>query len=412
MTTALILLLIILLFWSAFFSASEIALFSLSNPKIMAYQCSQNSSEQRIARLLARPRELLVTIFMMNTLVNILIQNATSSLFLEASWLLKVAFPLVITLIIGEVIPKYIAMQRNTVFAKLVSPLIERIMFWIGPLREWTVAITTPISRLMFFFFKKETPISEEEIEHVLAVSEKSGVLNPDETQLINGFMSLQDSQVKELMRPRNEVILYNIQEPLTKLIHLFVDEECTRIPVCEGDMDHLLGVLSAQDFLLNRSSIHSPSDLKSFLKKPFFLPESTPCQLLLKRFNERGEKMAFIVDEHRSVTGLITLEDLVEEVVGEITDRRDSEPLYEKLGLHTIVANGKLELETFEELFGVPLVSPNHLLTIGGWLTEKLGDIPRPGIELKTDNFLFRILSADPRCVKKVYIRHLKERK
>jgi len=404
--------LILLLFWSAFFSGSEIALFSLSNTKIKTYQVSKESNKRLIASHLFQPRDLLVTIFMMNTLVNILLQNVASSMFgIESSWILKVVFPLTLTLILGEIIPKYIAMQKNALISEYVIRPIDFFTTWIRPVREWTVRVTTPISNLFFFFLKKEEPISDEEIDHVLEKSKLSGVLTEDEVHLIDGYMDLQDSQVRDVMRPREDVLFYEIGEPISKLLYLLVDEEITRLPVCDKDLDHVLGVIHANDFFLHAAEIESSTELIPLLKKPFFFPETAPAKLLLRRFEELKEKLALIVDEHRAVVGLASFEDLVEEVVGEITDLRDKEPLYEQLSGSVIVASGKLELEELNDIFQTQLESKYNMLTIGGWLEEQLGAIPAAGAKYETGQFLFQVLQADPNRVKRVYIRKKRRR-
>ncbi len=399
--------LLFLTFWSAFFSASEIALFSLSPTKIRSYQSSHDQRKRLIARLVLQPRDLLVTVFMMNTVVNILLQNVTSAMFgTLSSWLLKVGVPLLITLILGEIIPKYIALQKNIQLSYRVAPTIDFLTRILKPIREITVKVTTIVSGLMFFFLKKEKNISREEIAHVLSSSMTTGILSTDEAELIQGYLDLKEAQIKELMRPREEIISFDLQEPLSKLIHLFVDQECTRIPVCEKGIDTAIGVITAQNYFIHRPAIKKTEDLKKYLEKPFFVPENTDAKILLKKFAEKDEHLALIVDEYGAITGLLTREDLFEEVVGEIEDRRDQEPLYLKTGKDVIIASGKLELEELAELTGVQLISPNGMLTIGGWLTEQIGEIPKSGTNFETAEFLFQILAAEPNRIKKVYIR------
>ncbi len=401
-----IIFLLFLTYWSGFFSGSEIALFSLSSSKVRTYRSSPDHRKSLIAKLLNQPRDLLVTIVMLNTLVNILLQNVSSNMFGTASsWLLKVGFPLVITLIFGEIIPKYVAMQKNVAISQRVAPTFNFLTSILKPIREWTVNITTPISRFMFFFLKKEEIISKEELHHVLSSSQQTGVLNEDEATLIYGYINLQDSQVKEHMQPREDVIFYNTDEPLTKLIHLFVEEECTRIPVCKNGLDSVIGVLSANDFFIYRPTLKESEDIIPILGKPFFLPESTPARSLLRRFEEKNEQLALIVDEHRSVTGVISVEDIVEEVVGEIADRRDQTVLYNQPNKNTIIAKAKLELDQIEEIFGVELESEFNQITVGGWLTEQLGGIPSVGTKFETDQFVFQVLAAEPKRIKQIYI-------
>ncbi|MCB1085389.1 MAG: HlyC/CorC family transporter, partial [Chlamydiia bacterium] len=145
------------------------------------------------------------------------------------------------------------------------------------------------------------------------------------------------------------------------------------------------------------------------FLRKAHFVPETMVSRTLLEHFYAIEETMVMVVDEYGSISGLITLEDLVEAVIGQIVDRRDEKSHYTRASEHIIIASGKLELIEFEEIFDIHLESPNNMATIGGWLTEALGDIPKSGTKFESRGFLFHILSSDLNRVRRVYIRRMK---
>lgn len=377
--------------------------------RIKAYRTDPDTRKRLISGLVLRPRDLFVTIFMVNITVNILLQNSASKLFGETSgWALKVGIPLLLTLVFGDILPKYIALNNNTSLAYSVAPTVSSVTQILAPLRKLILAITVPVSQLMFFFLRRERDISREEMEHVLKTSEEHGILDTNEAKLVNGYLNLQDSQIKEYMRPRDEILYYNIHEPLSKLTYLFVEQECSRVPVCDETIQNILGVLSAESYLHLRNSIKSPDDIHTILSKPFFVPESTPSRKLMRQFDYRNEVMAIVVDEYGSVAGLITREDLVEVVVGDIADRRDTQRKYTRAGDDIIIASGKLELSEFEEIFGVELYSPNNMVTLGGWLCEAIGDIPKSGTKYETTEFLFQVLSTNPNRIRRVYVRHL----
>lgn len=406
-----IFLLVLLTFLSGFFSSSETAYFSLSSTRIKTYEHSLNKKKQLIARLLSRPRDLLVTIFMLNTLVNILIQNVSSSMFgSDAGWDLKIGVPFLLTLIFGEIVPKYIGIQNNLFIADLTAPAIYLLQTCLTPIRKWIVTITEPISKLLFFFLKKDKNISQEELEHVLKQSEQFGILNKEEAFLTKGYLNLQNLIVKEIMRPKEDILFYDLKEPLSKLIYLLVDQQCSRIPVCKKDLDNLLGIISVKKFLIYKNTITHPEELIPLLIKPFYVPENTSGILLLRRFNEKNEEIALVVNEYGSITGLTTYEDLTEIVVGEIHDLRDQKKLYTKTKENEMITSGKLELSLFNELFHSNLVSENNMMTIGGYLIEKLGEIPKSGTQYESNGFLFQILSADLNRIRKIYVRKLKK--
>lgn len=194
--------------------------------------------------------------------------------------------------------------------------------------------------------------------------------------------------------------------------MHLFVDQECSRIPVCDKGLDQIIGVVTSRLFFLHRESIHTIEDLKTILEKPFFVPETVPAKTLLRQFYDRQDSFAMVVDEYGSVSGIVALEDLVETVIGEIVDRRDEKNLYTLSGEDVIIASGKMELAELEKIFDISFSSENNMVTIGGYLTEKMGDIPKSGSKYMTDDFLFHVLAAEPTRVRRVYIRRLRKKR
>lgn len=403
--------LLILTFCSGYFSASETALFSLSEARVKAFRSDENPRKKLIASLLQHPRDLLVTVFMLNTFVNILLQNVASHMFgTMASWALKVGVPLVLTLVFGEIIPKYIGLQNNVSISYRVAPLIGFFQNLLKPIRKYTILVTAPISKLLFFFLRKEESISKEELQHVLKTSELHGVLNEDEADIVWGYLNLQDSIIKEFMRPREDILYYDINEPLTKLTYLLVDQHCTRIPVCRGDLQNIIGVITSRTYFLNRSKFDTPDSLLPYLSKPYYIPENTVAHVLLHRFEKDERYFAVVVDEYGAVCGIITREDLLEVVIGKIFDAREDKSLYTIAGENEIIASGKLELNLFNELFHADMVSPNNMVTIGGWLTERVGEIPKNGEKFEFEGFLFHVLAAEPNKIKRLYVRKLKK--
>ncbi|CAM0117556.1 hemolysin family protein [Rhabdochlamydiaceae symbiont of Dictyostelium giganteum] len=401
--------LLLLLFLSAFFSASETSLFSLSSLKIKAYKTDPHPRRRLVSDLLASPSDLLVTIIMLNIATNILIQNVCASIFAEtSSWMVNVGIPLVLTLIIGDILPKSIGLVSGVKIAERVAPIIFIFQKLLKPLRQIVVWITNGVSRFVFFFLHQEKEISIDELRHALRQSREYGVLQAEEGELIRGYLTLQESTVKEQMRPREEVLHFELEEPLSRLVHFFVDLECSRIPVCRKGLDQIIGIMTSKQFFLHQESIHKAEDLLTVIEKPFFVPETIPARLLLRQFYSRQESFAIVVDEYRSVSGIIALEDLVETVIGEIADRRDEKNLYTVSGKDVIIASGKMELNDLEELFDQPFPSENHMVTVGGYLTGKMGDIPKSGSKMVLENCLFHVLAADPTRVRRIYIRRM----
>ena len=410
MITFLIVSLVFLIFFAGTLSASETALFSLSSMKVRSFRHEKDPRSNAVARLLAEPRKLLVTILILNILTNILVQNVVSGIFgTLSSWVLTVGVPLVLTLVFSEVIPKSIAYPKNAWIAYRVAPLLIKTEWVLKPFRDSITFITAGISRFFFFYLKKEKVISIEELKFALRTSKEFGILIEEEAKLVRGYLNLEEDHVKEIMCPRQEIIFFDVNDPLSKLVHLFVDEECTRIPVCNNNLENLLGIITSGTFFLHKDEIKTSNDLVPFLRKPHFIPEAMLGRTLLEQFYLQEETMMIVVDEYGSISGLITVEDLVEIVIGQITDRRDQKSHYTQASEDIIIASGKLELTEFEEIFDVHLESPNNMATIGGYLTEQMGDIPKSGTKFITDYFLFHILASDINRVRRVYIRRLK---
>lgn len=406
MTIVLIILLILLTFSSGFFSLSQMSFFSLSTGEVNLLSEDRDARKKLVAKLLKRPLDLLVTLLFCDIGANILIQNTAANLLPNSSLFVKVGVPLVLTLLIGEIIPKTLALPYNMSIAYRVAPIINGLQRLLGPIRSFMTFITRYISRFVFFFLRKEPPISKEELSHVLESSESYGLLTKEEAKLAQGYLSLTDYTVRERMNPRDEIIYYNLDEPISKLIYLFVEKECSRVPICKGDLQNMQGILSAKRFFLHKNKIISGSDTLPYLKKPYYVPETILAKTLLRHFLRRRESMGIVVDEYGSISGLITLEDLFEVVVGDIVDQRDEKSRYTTAGEDVIITSGKFELAEFEELFNIALPTDNNVVTLGGWLTEQLGDLPKSGTKYVWGKFHFHVLAADPNRIRRIYIR------
>ncbi len=409
----LITLLIIFILCSAFLSASETALFSLSSMKVRAFRHGSDSRRRRVAMLLAEPRKLLVTILMVNVLMNLLVQNVVSGIFgTFSSWGLTVGVPLVLTLIFGEVLPKSLAYRKNVQIAIASAPILQKVEWVLKPIRNAITFLTSKISSIFFFYLTESREISVDELKHALRTSKQTGALNEEEAKLVRGYLNLEQDHLKEIMCPRHEILYFDINEPLSKLMELFVDRQFTRIPVCNGNIENILGIISSGSFFLHKDRIQTPQELIPYLQRPQFVPESMLGRSLLKQFYEKEQTLVIVVDEYGSISGIITLEDIVEVVIGQIADRRTETPHFTRASEDILIASGQLELTEFEQIFDVHLESPNNMATIGGWLTEQLGDIPKSGTKYETKEFLFHILASETCRVRRVYIRRLKQGK
>ncbi len=323
-------------------SATETSLFSLSSLTVKNYHYSADNRKKLIYHLLLNPRELLVTMMMLNIFANIVVQNIVSSLFGEdASWYLQVGVPLLLTLVFGEIIPKSLALPNNEKIAYKVAPSIAHASRVLGPVRRVLTKITGLISRFLFFFLRSEEEINQEELEEALKGCKSSGVLSKEEFTLMEGYLHLRNAQVKELMKHREDIIFYDISEPTGKLPSLFLEKRYTRLPVCDKDLENLLGILSFRPFFAKGGQIESKEMVQKMLTPPMYVPESLNAWTLLHDLREKKEDLAIVIDEYGSISGLITQEDLIESVIGKIVHKREDKPKFTRSGDDVIIASG-----------------------------------------------------------------------
>lgn len=412
MTFVYIACLFLLLLFSAFLSASETALFSLSSLKLKAFQ-QKGGRFSLISKLMHVSQRTLVTILILNVFSNLLVQNTVSSLFgVSSHWWLNVLVPLFLTLLLGEVLPKTFALPNNEKVAFFTAPFIQRASKLLKPLQVPLTKLTVWVSRLFFFFLKQEKKISSQELRHMVQISQETGVLSQQEGYLIDGMLDLHEASVRSLMSPREEVLFYKMEQPLERLEELFVDLEVSKVPVCEGDLEEVLGILSMERYFFHKQTIQTSSDLIELLKKTKFVPETMGALSLLEMLRKEKEDLSMVVDEYGVISGIISQEDLIESVIGEVSDVRSDQSLYNRANEDVIIASGKLELVEFREIFDIPLISKEHHVTLGGWLIEQLEEIPQAGTKYATDVFLFYVLSSTQTRIKQVYVRRLQKKR
>jgi len=399
-----LILIVLLVLASAYFSCSEVALFSLPASKVRGFRSSPDPKRQQVARLLARSKSLLVTVFIYNTITNVLLQNASSDLFV-GGWLLKVGIPLALVLVMGELIPKYLGLIHNEKLALTFASSLEWLEWAITPLRIVVTKVSYMLSRLFFFFLKPEPALSKEELAHILTSSEGKGILHKDERELINAVLLLEDKQINEIMKQRSEMPLYSIDEPISKLIYLFSEHKLSEVGLFEMPQEKMLGVIRLRDFFIHRESINQGKDLLKILRKPFYVPETTNAGTVLDQLGDESTDTAWVVDEYGATCGSITEEELLNQVAKTTSKSSEEKPEYEMINKDTIVASGTLPLDDVRALFSVQLASEHHMVTIGGFITEKLGSIPAAGTTLSHEDLFMRILASDATRIKKVYI-------
>jgi putative hemolysin len=384
--------LVLLLVFSAFFSGAEMALFSLSKLQLRRLRQEHPDRGQLISELLDQPHRLLSTILLGNTIVNITASVVGYAilkvLFPQHADLLAVPVMTLLILLCGEVSPKVLVIGRPDVFALLLVRPTHWAVISTSTLRRAVESVSQRIvgiiERMPFFASRKTrtAAVTEDEYRTLLTVGERAGVLRKEERDMVNKILALENTQVKEIMTPR--VDMQCVEDTLSgaDMIAAVRKIKHRRVPIIHDSPDTVEGMLNVKEFLINPHR-----ELDEVVELPNFVPETMSAGRLLKSFRKQEHPVAIVVDEYGGTQGMVTLEDILEEIVGEIEDEFDaSEILVQKLGERRFLINGKARLALVNEQCGVQLHSAD-VETIAGWMIAQLGSLPREGEQVKSDN-------------------------
>jgi len=397
-----------LLYLSGLFSGSETAFFSLSKLEL-----GEMAPDNRVRRLMKRPERLLIAILLGNTFVNVAAASlgALAALTLSRTYdypegltiALEVGVVTFVILVAGEVAPKMYAMQRNIAFARSSSGLLSLVMQVLRPV---ITALDALVCRLGGDAMGEERPfVTAEELRTIVALSEERGTLEEDERDMIDSVMEFGDTVVRELMVPRVDMECFDSMSTVGLATDGVKELGFARVPVYEGDIDHIVGILYAKDLLKFDTETDRERPIADILRPPFFTPESKNAGDLLRELRRRRTHIAIVVDEYGGTAGLVTLEDLIEEIVGEIHDEHDQEEqLLTVIDKRTLVADGMVRLDELAESMGLTFEGEG-VETLGGYLMDAFGRIPSEGEKLERDGAEFTVEAVVEQRIKGVRI-------
>jgi len=406
--------LLVLLACSAFFSGSETALFSLSPAQLMRFRQGGGRVGRTINHLLHHPRRLLMVILLGNQLVNVAFFAVATGLIVgldrvEAAAAyrgLMAPIPLLLIILLGEVCPKNLAISAPAAFARTVAVPLAILVKLLGPVQEAISAgLIEPLTRL-FAPSRQESPVlKQRELSELLAVAGRHAMIPPDESAWLQEVLRLGGRKISEIMVPRVDIVAYDADAPPAGLVALFRRTRLVKIPVYRDDLDHTLGVVYAKELLLN------PAGSLAEMAKPVpFVPESGSVDKLLQQFRRMRSQMAIVVDEYGGTAGLVTLEDALEEIVGEIAT--EGEPVAEpvrQVGPDEYLIDGNLAVHDWADVFGVDLRA-ERISTIGGLVMSLLDRVPAAGDVARTGNLEFTVESVRGRRIRSLRLRVLGE--
>lgn len=404
----------LLLLASGFFSGSETALFSLSEHQRLQLARSGGLAGQTVSQLLAETRTLLITLLLGNMVINVIYFVSTTVLMVrlqEAGRIgalgvsaLSVTF-LLMLICLGEVIPKLVATRKPMVWSRIAALPLMALHRVAGPLRTVLNALViTPLARLIA---PREKPadLSPQELEMLLDLSEKRGVIDPVEEDTLQQVLALSQIKVGDLMIPRVDIKAHDLNDPPAELMKLINDTRLSKIPVYRGDLDHIEGVVYARQALL----IDEMDDTarRKLLRRAMFVPEIQRADQLLLQFRKTGTTLAIAVDEYGGTAGVVALEDIVEHMLGEITGpfEHRSTPNVASVSPGVWRVSAGLAINDWAEAFG----QPHHdatVTTIGGLVMARLGRVPAVGDHVELGNIRIEVERMNGRRVDSLLLR------
>ncbi|MHB8420381.1 MAG: hemolysin family protein [Myxococcales bacterium] len=398
---------------SGFFSASETALTALGEAKVRQLVESGRPGKGFLGVWLEHPERILATLLLGNTVVNIgasALATAIAVRFVTHAVALATGVMTLVILFFGEVTPKTLAKRHAERVTLALLPVIT-VAYWLlfpfaWPLYRGTVAISR------FLVGGKDgalgPSITSEEIEYMIDLGTREGVLDKVKEELLNSVLEFADILVKEIMVPRTQMLALDRESSADELLDAVVQSQHSRIPVYQGSVDNVVGVLYVKMIVedLRKGLDRSHFRIDKYLRPPFFVPEIMKISRLLKEFQKRKTHIAIVVDEFGGTSGLVCLEDVVEEIVGEIQDESDVEEGPVKvLSEGRVLAEGSVPIRDLEEVLQVSFPENGSYETLGGFLVATAGRVPPQGSLITWNGLTFTVLAGDERRVVKVEI-------
>lgn len=405
---------VLCIMFSALFSASEMALSSANKVRIENDAEEGNKRAQKTLQLIENFDDSLGAILIGNNLVNIAASSISSVLVIlltgsdELTWVATVVIT-VLVIIFGETIPKITAKQNATRFSLKITPFVRFLSIFLKPLVKavvWLVNLLTPKKELEED--EEDEDESIEELATIIETAEDEGVLDEDQKELLIAAIDFADISAYEVMTARVDIDAIDIEDSMEEIMELVNSTPFTRLPVYEDSIDNIIGVLHLND-LLKELAKNDKADIRSILMEPVFVYRTTKLPSVLQALREANQHMAIVTDEYSGIDGIITMEDVLEEVVGEIWDENDlvEEEIVEK-SEREYELDGDLNIYDFLEIVEMDeddYESEFDSETVGGWVMEMLERFPVVGDEVRYENFTLKVIEAEERRVDKLLL-------
>ncbi len=405
-----ILLFVICVLLSAFFSSSEVALIGITRAKVRTLVNEGRPGSAAVAALKESPEHLLITILIGNTIVNITAASIATAMAIEAFGDIGVGiatgFVVIVLLVFSEIGPKIYAARASDTFPLTVAPVVlflSRIFFpviWLVERVSPTLGIGKEVA---------EPAVTEEEIKEWIDVGKEEGTIEQGEQDMLYSVLEFGDTTVREIMTPRVDVILMEDTVTFEEAIRIFNDTGFSRIPVYHDRIDNITGILNVKDVFSAMVSRRKSSTIQEIMFDPMFVPETKKIDDLLKELQVHRVLMAIVIDEYSSFVGIVTVEDILEELVGDIMDEYDKEePEVQELSPGVFIVDAQMWVEDINERMGFGLPVDEAYETVGGLIIDRLGHLPQhPGekVEIGEGRVTLVVMQMHGRRIVKVKI-------
>ncbi len=414
-TTVLVMILVVLLFLSFVLSGSEVAFFSLTYKDINNLKSKQIPSYKRIVDLLEEPKNLLASLLIANSFINIsiiiisnlLIDNMFNFEQFNAVWvefLIKVLAVSFLLVLFGEVMPKVLATQNNIRFAKDFGGVVQGVAYTFAGMSKWLVKYSDIIERKLAS--KSGSAYSLEELDHAIDLTTNE-TASENEKNILKGIVKFSNISVKQIMKTRMDVHGVEYGTSFGELIEMVKELNYSRLPVYKDDLDEVLGMIHTKD-LLPHLHEHNDYNWHTLMRPPFFVHEQKPIEDLLQEFQQKRIHFAVVVDEFGGTSGIVTLEDILEEVIGEIKDEFDEEDSgFKKIDDNNYIFEGRTMIHDACKIMDIPAETFDEVKgesdSLAGLVLEIAGDIPKSGAILQSGDFEFTVLEVAKNRIQKI---------
>ena len=407
---------VLLLIGSALISGAEVALFSLTPADFQPEESKRSVKEQIVINLLDKPKKLLATILVANNMINIaiilLFDSLTDNIFanintvifgVDLQFLLEVVVVTFLILLFGEILPKVYASRNKIAFSHFMAYPLNVLDRVFSPL-------SLPMRRMTLFIHERlgnqKAGLSVDQLSQALELTSQHDTTK-EEQKILKGIVSFGNTDTKQVMRPRMDIFALNEDDPYEKIFSVIIENGYSRIPVYKDSIDNVTGILYVKDLLPYLEE--TDYDWKTLLREPYFVPENKKLDDLLNDFKDKKNHLAIVVDEYGGTSGLISLEDIIEEIVGDISDEFDDEDLvFSKLDENNYVFEGKTPLKDFYRV--IKLENPTmfednkgEAETLAGFLLEISGSFPKKGDVILFDRYSFKVEVIDHKRIKQI---------